>query len=134
MTAPDLKTVWTRIARATVSWKFVVPALAVVLLINWFSSTSTSTMLTEIMIMALFASSLNLLMSYGHMVSFGHAAYFGLGAYGFTLAVVRGGVPPEVALVIGPLVAAFAGLVFGALCVRLTEICAISGSAKPSAA
>lgn len=118
----DPKTLRARVARATVDWRFVVPALAAVLVVNWLGSTSTATMMTEIMIMALFASSLNLLMSFGHMVSFGHAAYFGLGAYGFTLAVTRGGVPPEMALAVGPLVAALGGLVFGALCVRLTQV------------
>lgn len=118
----DPKTLRARVARATVDWRFVAPALAAVLVVNWLGSTSTATMMTEIMIMALFASSLNLLMSFGHMVSFGHAAYFGLGAYGFTLAVTRGGVPPEMALAVGPLVAALGGLVFGALCVRLTQV------------
>lgn len=116
------KTLWARTAGAAVSWKAVVPALIVVLAINYLSPTSTSTLLTEILIMALFASSLNLLMSFGHMVSFGHSAYFGLGAYGFTLAVAKFGISPELALLIGPLVAALGGLVFGALCVRLTEI------------
>lgn len=79
-------------------------------------------LITEILIMILFASSLNLLMSFGHMVSFGHAAYFGLGVYGFALAIERFHVPVEIALIIGPLLASFFGLLFGALCVRLTEI------------
>lgn len=121
-TARDLRALWAAIARTAVSWKIVLPALVLIELINRNSATSTSTLLTEIMILALFASSLNLLMSFGHMVSFGHSAYFGLGAYGFTLAVSRFGWPPEAALLIGPLVAAAGGLVFGALCVRLTEI------------
>lgn len=118
----DLAKLWAGITRAAVDWRIVSPALAVVLAINWLAPTSVATLMTEIMIMALFATSLNLLMSFGHMVSFGHAAYFGLGAYGFTLAVTKGGLPPELALVVGPLVAALGGLVFGALCVRLTEI------------
>lgn len=118
----DVKALWSTVAGAAVSWRIVIPALVVIEAINLLGATSTSTMLTEIMILALFASSLNMLMSYGHMVSFGHAAYFGLGAYGFTLAVAKGGIPPELALLVGPVVAALGGLVFGALCVRLTEI------------
>jgi branched-chain amino acid transport system permease protein len=118
----DVKTLWNAVAGVAVSWKMVLPAIVAVALINLFGATSTSTLLTEIMILALYASSLNLLMSYGHMVSFGHAAYFGLGAYGFTLAVAKGGASPELALLIGPFVAALGGLIFGALCVRLTEI------------
>ncbi|MCW0235016.1 MAG: branched-chain amino acid ABC transporter permease [Ferrovibrio sp.] len=77
---------------------------------------------TEIMIMALFACSLNLIMSYGGMVSFGHAAYFGLGAYGFALAIVRFDVPPALALACGPILALLAALLFGSLCVRLSHI------------
>src|SRR3546814_6828500 len=69
--------------------------------------------MTEIVIMALFASSLNLIITYGGLVSFGHAAFFGLGAYGFTLAVRDLGVPPIPALLAGPLLAARAGLLFG---------------------
>lgn len=118
----DPRTLWNAVAGAAVNWKIVLPAIVLIELVNRFGATSTSTLMTEIMILALFASSLNMLMSYGHMVSFGHAAYFGLGAYGFTLAVAKGGVPPELALLAGPLVAALGGLVFGALCVRLTEI------------
>lgn len=118
----DPRALWNAVSGAAVSWRIVLPALAAIEAVNRFGATSTSTMLTEIMILALFASSLNMLMSYGHMVSFGHSAYFGLGAYGFTLAVAKGGISPEVALAIGPLAAALGGLVFGALCVRLTEI------------
>lgn len=113
---------WAAVNGAAVNWKIVVPALALVEIVNRTAATSTSTMLAEILILALFASSLNLLVSVGHLVSFGHAAYFGLGAYGFTLAITRLGMVPEAALAAGPLAAALGGLVFGALCVRLTAI------------
>lgn len=103
-------------------WAAVAAALVVVETANRLGGAGLSLMLSEMVILALFASSLNLLMSYGHMVSFGHAAYFGLGAYGFTLAVTKAGIPVEVAVIAGPLVAGLGGLIFGALCVRLTEI------------
>ncbi|ADZ72228.1 branched-chain amino acid ABC transporter permease [Polymorphum gilvum] len=103
-------------------WTLLVLALIGAEAANRFGGAGLSLALSEMLILALFASSLNLLMTYGHMVSFGHAAYFGLGAYGFTLAVTRAGVPVEAALVLGPLVATLGGIVFGALCVRLTEI------------
>jgi branched-chain amino acid transport system permease protein len=77
---------------------------------------------TEILALVLAASSLHLLWGYSGMVSFGHAAYFGLGAYGAALALTRGGVPMPVAFALGPLVAAAAAALFGALCVRLTSI------------
>lgn len=103
-------------------WAVAAVLIVILELANRLLGVGMSLVLTEMLILALFASSLNLLMSYGHMVSFGHAAYFGLGAYGFTLAVARFDVPVELAVFIGPIVAGIGGLVFGALCVRLTEI------------
>jgi branched-chain amino acid transport system permease protein len=79
-------------------------------------------LITEVAIMALFASSLGFLINYGGMVSFGHAAYFGLGAYGFALTAAKLGLPLWAAVICGPLTAAIGALLFGALCVRLTHI------------
>jgi branched-chain amino acid transport system permease protein len=79
-------------------------------------------LITEVAIMALFASSLGFLINYGGMVSFGHAAYFGLGAYGFALSAAKLGLPLWAAVICGPLTAALGALLFGALCVRLTHI------------
>ncbi len=79
-------------------------------------------LVTEVAIMALFATSLGFLINYGHMVSFGHAAYFGLGAYGFALTAAKFGLPLWLAVMLGPLTAMLGALVFGALCVRLSHI------------
>jgi len=104
------------------SWGMPVFGVALGLAILALGGRSTALVMTEIFIMALFASSLNLIITYGGLVSFGHAAFFGLGAYGFTLAVTKLGVPPVPALVFGPLLAALGGALFGALCVRLNRI------------
>jgi branched-chain amino acid transport system permease protein len=77
--------------------------------------------LTEIAIVALFATAFNLLMGFGGMVSFGHAAYFGLGAYAAALLVKRADLPMLLAVAAGPLVAAVGALVFGFFIVRLTH-------------
>lgn len=103
-------------------WALAAGAVVVLEIVNRAGGAGLSLMLAEMLILAVFATSLQLLMGVGHMVSFGHAAFFGLGAYGFTLAVSTAGLPPGVAVVFGPLVAGLGGLVFGALCVRLTEI------------
>ena len=97
-------------------------AAVVTLAAIWGGGRGISLLITEVLIMALFASSLNLLISFGRVVSFGHAAYFGLGAYGFALAVVRAKLPVGAALLFGPLLAALGALAFGALCVRLSKI------------
>src|SRR5213594_4483428 len=77
--------------------------------------------MTEIAIVALFATAFNLLMGFGGMVSFGHAAYFALGAYAAALLVKRAGVPMLLALPAAPLAAAAGALLFGFFIVRLTH-------------
>lgn len=78
--------------------------------------------LIEVMIFALFASALNLLLSYSGFISFGHAVYFGIAAYGVAITITRFGWPVPVGIVAGPLVSALFALVFGILCVQLTAI------------
>jgi branched-chain amino acid transport system permease protein len=78
--------------------------------------------LIEVMIFALYASALNLLLSYSGFVSFGHAVYFGLGAYGLAITMANFGWPMWAGIVAGPLVSAFFGLLYGALCIQLTAI------------
>ena len=56
------------------------------------------------------------------MHSFGHAAYFGLGAYAAALLVQSAGVRMEVALLLAPLAAGVAALVYGWFCVRLSGV------------
>src|SRR6185436_11616798 len=77
--------------------------------------------LTEIAIVALFATAFNLLMGFGGMVSFGHAAYFALGAYAAAILVKQVGVPMLVGLAAAPIVAAIGAFVFGFFIVRLTH-------------
>jgi len=79
-------------------------------------------LLVEVLIAVLFAASLHFIMGPGGLHSFGHAAYFGLGAYAAALVVLRLHLPMELALVIGPLVAALGALLFGWFCVRLSGV------------
>lgn len=77
---------------------------------------------SEILIVVIFAASLQFLMSAGAMVSFGHAAYFGLGAYGAALAVTRLGLPMLPAVGCGMLLALAGAALFGWFCVRLSGV------------
>lgn len=72
--------------------------------------------------LALFATSLNLLVGYGGMVSFGHGMFFGLGAYSFGLIMQRLGLPIPVAILASLAITAGVAVVIGAICVRLKEI------------
>ncbi len=74
---------------------------------------------TEMIIMALFAMSLNLILGFGGMVSFGHAAFFGVGAYTVALLMKKANFPLYLALVAAPLVAAITAAIVGWFCVRL---------------
>ncbi len=75
-------------------------------------------LMTRALIMALAATSLNLILGYGGMVSFGHAAYLGIGGYAVGIlsdaGVVSGLVQWPVAVGISAAVAGF----IGALCLR----------------
>jgi branched-chain amino acid transport system permease protein len=79
-------------------------------------------LVVEMMILAVFAVSVNLLFGFGGMLSFGQAAYFGVGAYTVAVLTVRAGVPYYAALALAPVLSALVALVVGFFCVRLTEI------------
>ncbi|MGH7373719.1 MAG: branched-chain amino acid ABC transporter permease [Candidatus Rokuibacteriota bacterium] len=76
----------------------------------------------DVVIWALFATSLNLLVGYTGLVSFGHAAYFGIGAYTTGILMKKLGVTFLLAFPAAGLVAAVFALLFGFFCVRLTRI------------
>ncbi len=77
---------------------------------------------TEMIIMALFAMSLNLILGFGGMVSFGHAAFFGVGAYTVALLMKKADFPLYLALPAAPLVAAVIAAFIGWFCVRLSGL------------
>jgi branched-chain amino acid transport system permease protein len=74
---------------------------------------------TEMIIMALFATSLNLVLGFGGMVSFGHAAFFGVGAYTVALLMKKAGFNLFFAMMAAPCLAAVAAAIIGWFCVRL---------------
>jgi branched-chain amino acid transport system permease protein len=77
---------------------------------------------TEVVILALLATSYNLIFGYAGMVSFGHAAFFGLGAYAMAILTKDYGNPMIVGLLIAPLVAAIFALVIGWFCMRTIRL------------
>jgi branched-chain amino acid transport system permease protein len=78
--------------------------------------------LTQGLIFALLAASLDLLAGYTGMPSLGHGAFFGIGSYGVAITITRYGWGPWAAAVAGVAVAAGAGLLFGAIAVRARGI------------
>jgi branched-chain amino acid transport system permease protein len=96
--------------------------LVLLALVPAFAGDYAEVLVTEVLILALFAASLHTIMGIGGMVSFGHAAWFGLGAYAAALLLTRFAVPMQGALVAAPLIAAAMALLFGWFCIRLTGV------------
>jgi branched-chain amino acid transport system permease protein len=69
--------------------------------------------------MALFATSLNLLVGTTGMVSFGHGMFYGFGAYAFGLTMQLTQLSVPVAALFAVALTTLAALVVGAICVRL---------------
>lgn len=75
-------------------------------------------MFTRTMILALAASSLNLILGYGGMMSFGHAAYIGVGGYTVGILAYHDVTSGFVQWPLAVLLSALVALVVGALCLR----------------
>ena len=79
--------------------------------------------MTEIVRLALFALSLDLILGYAGIVSLGHAAFFGLGAYCAGLLAVHGVITqPALALVVAGLAAAVLGFLTSFLVIRGVDL------------
>ena len=96
--------------------------LAVLTLLPLFGGEYAQSVVTEILILALFAASLHFIMSVGGLVSFGHAAYFGIGAYACALLVTHMSVPMEGGMLAAPAAAASVAILFGWFCIRLSGV------------
>ena len=97
---------------------FLVPVYAV-----WIGNNFVLSLFTRIVILAIAATSLNLIMGYGGMVSFGHAAYLGIGGYSVGIlafeGISSGFVQWPVAIVMSGLIAFVIGDSFAAHARRL---------------
>jgi branched-chain amino acid transport system permease protein len=103
-----------------VPWTLIIFVIA--LCLPWVGTRYDTFIGTQILIYALFASSLNLLLGVTGLVSFGHVAYFGVGAYVCALLMKDLGWPFSAAFVAAGLGSGLFALVFGFFCVRLTKI------------
>jgi len=86
--------------------------------VNFSGDIFLLTLFTRILILALAATSLNLILGYGGMVSFGHAAYLGVGGYVVGILAQEGVYSGFVQWPLALVVSALASLVIGLVCLR----------------
>jgi branched-chain amino acid transport system permease protein len=87
-----------------------------------FLSSFLLTLLTQALIYAILAMSLDIILGYTGLASLGHAAYFGLGAYGVGILTTRYGAGFWVALPAGVLLAVAVAAIFGLVALRATGV------------
>src|SRR3954468_19269645 len=100
----------------------VVALIAIMALLPVYAATTgntfTMTLFTRIIILAIAATSLNLIMGFGGMVSFGHAAFLGIGGYAVGILAKEGINSGFVQWPLAPLASGLFALGVGALCLR----------------
>jgi len=95
----------------------------VVVLACAFLFPSRYLIMTDVVRLALFALSLDLILGYAGIVSLGHAAFFGVGAYGAGLLALHGIInEPVIALIVAGLAAMALGFVTSFLVIRGVDL------------
>ena len=79
-------------------------------------------LLTQAVIYAILAMSLDIILGYTGLASLGHAAYLGLGAYSVGILATKYGAPFWVTLVVGILLATAVAAIFGLVALRATGV------------
>jgi branched-chain amino acid transport system permease protein len=80
------------------------------------------TVLTEALIVGLFAMSLDLMVGYGRLYSFGHAAAYGLGAYSCALLLTRLELPLPVGIALAVAITVAIAIPIAWICTRSTGV------------
>src|ERR1700678_574211 len=112
-----------KFARSHADWHWSEIAFWVLALACGFAFPSRYLIMTDIVRLALFALSLDLILGYAGIVSLGHAAFFGVGAYGAGLLALHGIVTePVAALVVAGLAATVVGFLTSFLVIRGVDL------------
>jgi branched-chain amino acid transport system permease protein len=103
-------------------WAALAASFALFLIVPPFLSSFFLTLLTQSLIYAILAMSLDLTLGYTGLASLGHAAYLGLGAYSVALLTTRSAASFWTTLAVGVGVAAAVAAVFGLVALRATGV------------
>jgi branched-chain amino acid transport system permease protein len=92
--------------------------LLVLLVLPFLLSDYPRALVSEILIFAIFAMSLDLLLGFTGLMSFGHAGFFGLGAYSVAVLGTLFGMNAWIGLAAGVIIAGCGAALIGLFCVR----------------
>src|SRR3954469_8666991 len=110
-------------ALAAARWRISEAVFWVLVLACAFVFPSRYLIMTDVLRLALFALSLDLILGYAGIVSLGHAAFFGVGAYSAGLLALHGIITePAIALIAPGLVAALVGFLTSFLVIRGVDL------------
>lgn len=109
-------------SRTIAAFVILVAFAAVPLIARIFDEPYYLTLFGRILVYAICALSVNLLLGFAGLVSFGHAMFLGIGAYAVGIAEYYGIENGWVQWPLGIAAAAFAGLIVGAISIRLTGL------------
>jgi branched-chain amino acid transport system permease protein len=104
------------------AWALPAAGLALALLIPPLVSSFTLALLTQALILAILAMSLDIILGYLGLASLGHAAYFGLGAYGVGILATRYGAGFWTTLGVGIVLAMAVAAIFGLIALRAVGV------------
>jgi branched-chain amino acid transport system permease protein len=107
-------------SRHALTWLDVIPFILIAVL--YFSAESYLPLCTQIMIMIVFALSLDLILGYGGVESLGQAALFGTGAYAAGIFALRVSSDPLLGLLIAGLAGSLIAVITGPLVLRARGI------------
>jgi branched-chain amino acid transport system permease protein len=107
-------------ARAGVTVWVVLALLALVAPL--VASQRQTYVLMHVLVLAVFATSFNVILGYTGMVSFAHGAYYGIGAYSMTLLWLHLGWPPLLGFVAAPVVTAAVAYITGLIALRAVQL------------
>lgn len=102
--------------------KYALPVVALLVSVPLFLHGFQVKLLTEVLIFALLAMSLNLQIGYARMFSFGHAAPYGIGAYVCAFALQSGNFSLPVAVLIAMAAVFTYAVPIGWLCTRVSGV------------
>jgi len=111
-----------RPTRFSKEWAIIAIVLFFLIISPPFLSSFLLTLLTQALIYAILAMSLDIILGYTGLASLGHAAYLGLGAYSVGILATRYGAGFWLTLPAGVLLAVAVAAIFGLLALRATGV------------